>query len=138
MPNEIRIRYRESGTDAPLPNALSRGELGYFEQNGKLYIGTTDGSVVHINPVAAGSAVWGAITGTITDQTDLVSYVAGQAAGGLYAQATPPVGANEGNLWYETDTENLYVYREVSPSVFSWEPLVVGTTDSDTIDGGNY
>ncbi len=88
----------------------------------------------------AGSVAWGNIVGTLTDQTDLVSYIAAQGGGGsgIFVQGTTPAGATEGNLWYNTSTEDISVYREVSPGVFNWVPFILGDTDSDTIDGGNY
>ena len=59
-------------------------------------------------------------------------------AGGMYVQPDTPVGAAEGNLWYKSDTEDLFVYREVSPSVFNWVAILLGEDDSDVIDGGTY
>lgn len=58
----------------------------------------------------------------------------------FYRQASQPAGGTyrEGDLWYETDTETLYFYREVSLGVYNWIPLSTGTTDSDTLDGGAY
>ena len=47
-------------------------------------------------------------------------------------------GLQEGDMWYETDTENVYFWREVSGNVYSWALLSTGTTDSDTLDGGSY
>jgi hypothetical protein len=44
----------------------------------------------------------------------------------------------EGDTWYDTDDNQFKIYREVSSNVYSWVPLVVGTTDSDTLDGGSY
>ena len=55
-------------------------------------------------------------------------------------QAAAPSGTNveQGDFWYETDTETLHVYREVSSGVFDWVPILLSTSDSDTIDGGSY
>ena len=44
----------------------------------------------------------------------------------------------EGDMWYETDTENVYFWRETSSNVYNWTLLSTGTTDSDTLDGGSY
>ena len=44
----------------------------------------------------------------------------------------------EGDTWYDTDDDQFKIYREVSSNVYSWVPLVVGTDDSDTLDGGSY
>jgi hypothetical protein len=49
----------------------------------------------------------------------------------------PTTSLQEGDVWYETDTETLYFYREISQNVFNWIPISTGT-DSDTLDGGNY
>ena len=44
----------------------------------------------------------------------------------------------EGDMWYETDTENVYFWRETGGNVYSWTLLSTGTSDSDTLDGGSY
>ena len=51
-----------------------------------------------------------------------------------------PSGGNieQGDLWYESDTETLKIYREVSSNVYDWVPIAMGTGDSDTLDGGSY
>lgn len=58
----------------------------------------------------------------------------------FYRQATAPSDSSlkEGDMWYETDTESVYFYREVSQNVFNWVVFVSGTGDSDTLDGGSY
>lgn len=52
-----------------------------------------------------------------------------------FRQATAPSGTNvqQGDLWYETDTEDLYLYREVSSGVFEWSPILLSTS---IVDGG--
>tara|TARA_R100001129_G_C5182124_1_gene208163 strand:- start:19 stop:420 length:402 start_codon:yes stop_codon:yes gene_type:complete len=63
-----------------------------------------------------------------------------QLADHTFRQAAAPSGANveQGDFWYETDTETLHVYREVSTGVFEWVPILLSTSDSDTLDGGSY
>ena len=48
-----------------------------------------------------------------------------------------PSGANieEGDLWYNTLTDNLYVYRETSANNFEWVAIASATGDMDTLDG---
>lgn len=58
-----------------------------------------------------------------------------------FVQENAPSGAGvrEGALWYQTSTDNLYVYREVSPNVLNWVPVIIGSEEnSDTLDGGLY
>jgi len=73
---------------------------------------------------------------TATNLEDAINELANQQ----FSSASAPTGVyiNEGDIWYETDTENLYVYREVSSGVFNWVPIVIGTANSDSLDGGLY
>ena len=52
----------------------------------------------------------------------------------------PPATASllEGDMWYETDTEDIYFWRETGTNVFSWVLFSTGTDNSDTLDGGHY
>ena len=47
---------------------------------------------------------------------------------------------SEGDTWYDTDDDQLKVYRETSSGNFAWVPIMVGniSPDSDTIDAGSY
>ena len=47
---------------------------------------------------------------------------------------------SEGDTWYDTDDNQLKVYRETSTNVFEWVPIIVGaaTDDSDTLDAGAF
>ena len=58
----------------------------------------------------------------------------------IFRSDTQPSGdrVEQGDIWYETDTETLYIYREVSPGTFEWQPIAIGAADSDTLDGGLY
>ena len=56
--------------------------------------------------------------------------------------ASAPSGStvSEGDTWYDTDDDQLKVYRETSSGNFAWVPIMVGniSADSDTIDAGSY
>ena len=56
--------------------------------------------------------------------------------------ASAPTGStvSEGDTWYDTDDDQLKVYRETSSGNFAWVPIMVGniSADSDTIDAGSY
>tara|TARA_B100001059_G_scaffold38757_1_gene31346 strand:- start:2295 stop:2708 length:414 start_codon:yes stop_codon:yes gene_type:complete len=56
--------------------------------------------------------------------------------------ASAPSGSSvqEGDTWYDTDDDQLKVYRETSSGTFAWVPIMVGniSPDSDTIDAGSY
>ena len=50
-----------------------------------------------------------------------------QLADNSFSQAaTPTTNLNEGDTWYNTVTEQFNVYRETSPGVFQWVPILVG------------
>jgi len=89
------------------------------------------------------------------EASDLVGYLTESAADGRYEpilsdttrqkffrQSSAPQavadGLKEGDMWYETDTENIYFWRETSTNVYNWVLFLSGTTDSDTLDGGSY
>jgi hypothetical protein len=57
-----------------------------------------------------------------------------------FVQGSAPSGSNleEGDLWYNTITDNLYVYRETSPSTFEWIPIASATGDMDTFDSETF
>ena len=56
--------------------------------------------------------------------------------------ASAPSGSSvqEGDTWYDTDDDQLKVYRETSSGTFQWVPIIVGAAggDSDTVDAGSY
>lgn len=78
--------------------------------------------------------------GTIT--ADNVRDALQQLADQDFRTAETPTGSNieEGDTWYNTSTEQFYVYRETSPTVFEWVPIMVGndSPDSDTLDAGAF
>lgn len=77
-------------------------------------------------------------TGSVT--TTNVQAAIAQLAKKQYSQDSAPTDVEAGTLWYETDTENLYVYREVAPGTFEWQILIISDVsgDSDILDAGSY
>ena len=77
---------------------------------------------------------------TITANT--VEVALQQLADQNFRGASTPSGATvgEGDLWYDTDDDQLKVYRETSSGNFAFVPIMVGniSADSDTIDAGSY
>jgi len=80
--------------------------------------------------------------GTIT-ATNLQEVLEQLADQNFRTSETPdPITSNieEGDTWYNTATNNLYTYREISNGVFDWVPIMIGniSPDSDTMDGGAF
>ena len=65
-----------------------------------------------------------------------------QLADQNFRGASAPTGStlDEGDIWYDTDDDQLKVYRETSTGNFAFVPIMVGniSPDSDTIDAGSY
>jgi acyl transferase domain-containing protein len=59
-----------------------------------------------------------------------------------FRSATTPTGSNieEGDTWYNIDTDQFYVYRRINPTELAWVPIMVGndSPDSDTLDAGAF
>jgi len=75
---------------------------------------------------------------TATNAADALKQLADQD----FRSDTAPTGASvgEGDTWYDTDDDQLKVYRETSSGVFQWVPIIVGAAggDSDTLDAGTF
>jgi len=87
--------------------------------------------------VAAGIAVTPYSNITATTVQEAIE----QLADNNFSQSTVPVtNINEGDTWYNTSTDDFYVYRETSVGVFEWVPIILGAAngDSDTLDAGAF
>lgn len=78
--------------------------------------------------------------GTVTATT--VQGAIEQLADQDFRTTDTPTGSNieEGDTWYDTDDNQLKVYRETSPGIFEWVPIIVGniSENSDTLDAGAF
>jgi len=67
-----------------------------------------------------------------------------QLADQLWVQTTAPTAGTtnlaEGDFFYDTDDNQLKIYRETSTGSFNWVPVMIGndSSDSDTIDAGSF
>jgi hypothetical protein len=75
---------------------------------------------------------------TATDLQTALEQLADQS----YRTDEEPTGPNvqEGDLWYDTNDDQLKVYRETSVGVFDWVPIIVSNESetSDNLDAGSY
>ena len=72
---------------------------------------------------------------TATNLQDAVQQLADQD----FRSTDTPTGTNvsEGDTWYDTDDNEMKVYREISTGVFAWTNLVVAEAD-ETLDAGAF
>jgi len=104
----------------------------------------TDSTSVTVNNVALPATSSDAIAfvpyNTITATT--VEGALKQLADQDFRSTSAPSGTNvqEGDTWYDTDDDQVKVYRETSSGVFQWVPIIVGAADgdSDTLDAGAF
>jgi len=81
--------------------------------------------------------------GTLEDETTVegaLNFLANQ----FFVQTSAPTSSTtdlaEGDLFYDTDDNQLKIYREVSTGTFSFVPIMIGndSADSDTVDAGAF
>lgn len=67
-----------------------------------------------------------------------------QLADQLWVQTTAPTASTtnlaEGDFFYDTDDNQLKIYRETSSGTYEFVPIMIGndSADSDTIDAGSF
>jgi len=106
-------------------------------QNDKIFVNDIEiantsglvGGIVQVTP-------YGTITATNL-QTALE-----QLADQNFRSDEEPSGTNveQGDLWYDTNDDQIKVYRETSVGVFDWVPIIVSNESdtSDNLDAGSY
>ena len=77
-------------------------------------------------------------TVTATNVQDALQQLADQD----FRSDDAPIGSNveEGDTWYDTNDNQLKVYRETSEGNFEFVPIMIGddSPDSDTLDAGAF
>lgn len=81
----------------------------------------------------------GTLTGTDNVQ-DALNFLANQFFVSTTAPTSSTTNLAEGDLYYDTDDNQLKIYRETSSGTFSFVPIMIGneSADSDTVDAGGF
>ena len=79
-------------------------------------------------------------TVTADNLRDAIKHLADQQFRGTTPPADGTANLEEGDLFYDTDDNQIKVYRETSNGVFEFVPIIVGDAsgDSDTLDAGAF
>jgi len=109
---------------------------------------TTDETTISVNnfaiPVnfmdAANVSFPGHNTVTADNVRDAIKQLADQQFRGTTPPSASTANLEEGDLFYDTDDDQIKVYRETSSGVFEFVPIIVGDAsgDSDTVDAGAF
>ena len=110
---------------------------------------TSNTTTLTISSAVAGAATdaqgitFNNAVGTLSDETTVegaLNFLANQ----FFVQTTAPTSSTtdlaEGDLFYDTDDNQLKIYREVSSGTFQFVPIMIGndSSDSDTVDAGAF
>jgi hypothetical protein len=82
-------------------------------------------------------------TGTLGGQDnveDALNFLANQFYVATSAPSANTTNLAEGDLFYDTDDNQLKIYRETSTGNFEFVPIMIGneSADSDTVDAGGF
>ena len=109
---------------------------------------TTDDTTISVNNFAipvnfmdsANVAFPGHNSVTADNVRDAIKQLADQQFRGTTPPADGTANLEEGDLFYDTDDDQIKVYRETSTGVFEFVPIIVGDAsgDSDTLDAGAF
>ena len=96
---------------------------------------------IPVNFMDAANVVFaGHNTITASNVSDALKQLADQSFRGTTPPADGTANLEEGDLFYDTDDNQIKVYRETSTGVFEFVPIIVGDAsgDSDTLDAGAF
>ena len=96
---------------------------------------------IPVNFMDAANVVFaGHNTITAGNVSDALKQLADQQFRGTTPPADGTANLEEGDLFYDTDDNQIKVYRETSTGTFEFVPIIVGDAsgDSDTLDAGAF
>lgn len=69
-----------------------------------------------------------------------LNFLANQFYVATTAPSSDTTNLAEGDLFYDTDDNQLKIYRETSSGTFEFVPIMIGndSADSDTVDAGSF
>ena len=81
----------------------------------------------------------GTLTGT-DNVEDALNFLANQFFVSTTAPTSDTTNLAEGDLYYDTDDNQVKIYRETSSGTFEFVPIMIGndSADSDTVDAGSF
>ena len=136
-PPATQVTITEEVTDITVTNTnavsldLTTEDVSVSINNFAIPINFTDAA----NVVFAGHN-----TITATNVSDALKQLADQQFRGTTPPADGTANLEEGDLFYDTDDNQIKVYRETSTGTFEFVPIIVGDAsgDSDTLDAGAF
>ena len=96
---------------------------------------------IPVNFMDAANVVFaGHNTITANNVSDALKQLADQSFRGTTPPADGSANLEEGDLFYDTDDNQLKIYRETSTGTFEFVPIMIGndSADSDTVDAGAF
>ena len=110
---------------------------------------TSNSTTLTISSAVAGSATdaqgitFNNPVGTLSGQTHVqgaLNFLANQFFVQTSAPTSSTTGLSEGDLFYDTDDNQLKIYRETSTGTFEFVPIMIGndSADPDTVDAGSF
>jgi len=113
----------------PVINGISVTASATTISSSTLALGTASASAMSVVPIG---------NLTATDVQTALEQLADQD----FRTNDTPTGANvqEGDSWYDLDDNEVKIYRETSPGVLQWVPIIVGAAGdgSDLLDAGAF
>lgn len=91
----------------------------------------------------ASSITFTSPVGTLGGQSTVegaLNFLANQFYVATTAPSSDTTNLAEGDLFYDTDDNQLKIYRETSSGTFEFVPIMIGndSADSDTVDAGSF
>ena len=91
----------------------------------------------------ASSVTFTSPVGTLGGQSTVegaLNFLANQFYVATTAPSANTTNLAEGDLFYDTDDNQLKIYRETSSGTFEFVPIMIGndSADSDTVDAGSF
>jgi len=102
---------------------------------------TLSSSIPSFGAVQATSVTLGTMTGTLQGTGNVevaLQKLADQHFKGTEAPTAGTTNLEEGDFFYDTDDNQLKVYRETSPGTLEFVPLAQGTGTMDILDAGSF
>ena len=102
---------------------------------------TIASAIPSFGAVQANAVSLGTMTGTLAGVSDIetaLQVLADQQFRGTTAPTAGTTNLEEGDFFYDTDDNQLKVYRETSPGTLEFVPLAEATGTMDILDAGSF